>query len=186
VVGLPANNVKVGYNILYNENGSEALTEKMSSTYITNYVTTNGGWMIADPMFMDINTDNFHLVETSPAIDYGTSLSSANVDFDGAMRNNIPDTGAYEYWPPVSYEETKENLYMIHPNPSHGILFLKSAFFIEDVEMLQLFDALGRKLKDLNISENNIIDVSDLNKGIYVITILLKNKRMISQRVVME
>lgn len=186
VVGLPANNVKAGYNILFNENGTEPLTEKMSSTYITNYVTNNGGWLVTDPLFMDTNSDNFHLVETSPAIDYGTLLSSATVDFDGSMRNNIPDAGAYEYWASVSYDENKENLFMIYPNPSQGILFFNSEHFFVEIEMIQLFDMLGRKVKDLNISENNAVDVSDLNKGIYQICILLKNKSKFSQRVVLE
>jgi len=53
-----------------------------------------------NPLFVDINNNNYHLSDYSPAIGSGTSNGAPNSDIDGNIRPNPagsnPDIGAYE------------------------------------------------------------------------------------------
>jgi hypothetical protein len=53
---------------------------------------------IGNPYFVDINNANFHIQNTSPAIDNGKTISFFNDDFDGIKRpqGNSWDIGAFE------------------------------------------------------------------------------------------
>jgi hypothetical protein len=63
------------------------------------------GWgtsqVLANPLFVNKNTGNFHLNSTSPAIDVGSSLYVPSVDYDGNTRPKGLgyDIGAYEAGP---------------------------------------------------------------------------------------
>ncbi|MBN1162408.1 hypothetical protein JXA34_01550 [Patescibacteria group bacterium] len=57
----------------------------------------------ADPLFVDLGNENFHLQPNSPTIDKGINLGYSS-DFDGnyAPNGSFPDLGAYEYFSGVS------------------------------------------------------------------------------------
>jgi hypothetical protein len=50
----------------------------------------------SDPLFTDVNTNNYTLRSTSPAINTGTDLGYTE-DFAGTVIPSTPDMGAYEY-----------------------------------------------------------------------------------------
>ena len=49
-----------------------------------------------DPDFIDITTNDFHIKNTSPAINSGYSSVITN-DIEGNIRDQQPDLGVYEY-----------------------------------------------------------------------------------------
>jgi hypothetical protein len=44
-----------------------------------------------------IDAFNARLLQTSPAIDAGTTIGAPSDDFDGRLRDAKPDIGAYEW-----------------------------------------------------------------------------------------
>ncbi len=68
----------------------------------TTLSTTSGNYTNVlknpDPKFTDADNNDFHLLSTSPAIDYGTA-TSLTLDLDGNTRDANPDAGCYEFIP---------------------------------------------------------------------------------------
>src|SRR5581483_2122480 len=65
-------------------------------TYSNNTATNDSS---TDPLFISTSTPDFHISSGSPAIDAGTTISSASTDFDGTSRaqGTTYDIGAYEF-----------------------------------------------------------------------------------------
>jgi len=85
------NNHKVRNNILYN-NGS-SINNGGSGTTMSHNLTSN-------PQFMNASNDDFHIKDSSPAIDAGMTLASdVPTDFEGNSRpqGGDFDIGAYEF-----------------------------------------------------------------------------------------
>jgi len=93
-------------NLVFNESTANTIKFRNLITDIPGFNALQGisGYQIADniagdPLFVDINISDFHLLCSSPCIDAGTEALSA-FDFDG---NSIPfdgtetDIGIYEY-----------------------------------------------------------------------------------------
>jgi fibronectin type 3 domain-containing protein len=57
------------------------------------------GNLYTDPQFVSINSDDYHLESTSPAINAGITLAEVTTDFDSVSRpqGSAYDMGAYEY-----------------------------------------------------------------------------------------
>lgn len=172
IVALPANNVRVGYNILYNENGSEPITNKINSTYITNYTANNGGWQTANPLFANVSGSNFHLLNNSPGVNYGTNATSATDDLDGYGRDLQPDAGAYEYNPLLSVKNYRNESVAIFPNPVRDILnFIgeynknMKIYSIEGIDFTASTENLSNKNESLKLN------VSKLRPGVYILKI---------------
>ncbi|MEA3337354.1 MAG: right-handed parallel beta-helix repeat-containing protein [Chloroflexota bacterium] len=53
-----------------------------------------------DPLFLDPEAKDFHLMEQSPAVDGAAARFSPAVDLDGNSRGEHPDIGAYEFLSP--------------------------------------------------------------------------------------
>ena len=56
--------------------------------------------MNANPLFVNLNTFDFHLQSSSPAKDAGVTIATLTTDFDGITRPQGPayDLGSYEYY----------------------------------------------------------------------------------------
>ena len=60
---------------------------------------------------------------------------------------------------------------VIYPNPTSGVLILKSEFLQTNDECLKIYSILGKLIKEVSIKNSNEItlDVSDFENGIYLI-----------------
>jgi hypothetical protein len=97
---------RVENNIIFGESSSSALRGSdcmVSHNIIFPYTDAPGTNIVADPQFVDQVNHNYHLKNTSPAVDSAVSsnFSIAKPDFDGVARpqGRAPDIGAYEYKP---------------------------------------------------------------------------------------
>ena len=72
---------------------------------------TGTGNVNEDPLFIDADTNNFHLQETSPCINTGTTDGAPSDDLDGNYRpvGNGYDMGAYEYQGPIIIDSFTAN-----------------------------------------------------------------------------
>jgi len=78
---------------------------------------------------------------------------------------------------------SKEDL--IHPNPSEGIFHLKSTTAGDDISV---FDGTGRMVFNTTGEESKMkIDITHLEKGIYLVIVRDQNKRLkINQKVMIK
>ena len=60
---------------------------------------------------------------------------------------------------------------VIYPNPTSGVLILKSEFLQTNDECLKIYSIVGKLIKEVSIKNSNEItlDVSDFENGIYLI-----------------
>jgi parallel beta-helix repeat protein len=82
----------VDSNILWSSNASWQGSYNVTGQAVTHTV-------IADPLFVDAATHNYHLSIGSPAIGAGNLGYAQAVDKDNVSRGAGPDLGAYEYVP---------------------------------------------------------------------------------------
>jgi hypothetical protein len=69
--------------------------------------------------------------------------------------------------------------YNFYPNPSNGITYLKGD--IQQVQSLSLFDITGNMR--LSVSDSKI-DLTNLNQGVYLVNIKLKNGRVLNRKII--
>ncbi len=75
---------------------------------------------------------------------------------------------------PLSIQEFKDNSFIIYPNPSNGIIFLKNNLN-DDIQNIYIIDLTGKIV--LNLKSNlSQINVQNLEKGIYILSIKSENK----------
>lgn len=134
-----------------------------------------------DPMFIDENNYNLHLLPESPCIDVGLNDSVyCDLDFDDNIRiwdgnnfgNPVVDMGPYEFGSLVNVKEFNNtpNRIICYPNPTDCIVNFKFA----DIKIQQIIitDITGKILiNKITKMQNKSIDLSGFESGIYLISI---------------
>lgn len=168
---------------------------------VGNNVTTNVNGDSCDayhniqlnPLFVDGNNFDYHLLDESPCIDVGLNDSIyGGFDFDGNTRiwdaHNygmaVVDMGPYEFPFMVKlneYNNADDNI-TCYPNPTDGIVNLD--FINGSVQQIVITDIAGRTLiHKTGRLNNNTIDLSGLESGIYLVSILAE-KEILTARVI--
>ena len=130
-----------------------------------------------DPLFVDADNYDFHLLESSSCIDAGTDIG---LEFVG----EAPDMGCYEYGISTGIDQNFENSFSFFPNPTTGKLFIENQEMISGE--IQIIDINGRVVLEQNgLSQNSTIDLSSLESGIYLLSIKTGDK-VFTSRVVKE
>ena len=82
------------------------------------------------------------------------------------------------YYDPISSVEdnTKKDIISIYPNPSSEMIYIDG---INSQTEIELFDLTGRKIISQNY--NNGINISELNRGIYILNIQNQNYKIIKE-----
>lgn len=110
----PAHDLYIYNNIFYNNStaGIQLSDDAYTNIFIKNNifyrsddniidpggVTTQEGNISRNPLFVDVDSSNYHLSSKSPAIDAGLTLTAVASDYDGITRpqGSAYDIGAYE------------------------------------------------------------------------------------------
>ncbi|MGO3237359.1 MAG: T9SS type A sorting domain-containing protein [Psychroflexus halocasei] len=90
--------------------------------------------------------------------------------------SNIPESIATDRFY-VSFENVTmgaeqpdvENIISIYPNPANDLLKINTKDI--EIEQLKLFNLQGQQLESLNFNSKDVINVSNLNSGIYILKI---------------
>ena len=79
----------------------------------------------------------------------------------------------------TTYIKEQSTSLQVFPNPANDILFIEAEVEIEEVVV---YDVFGRQQKLSAISgQQSVIDVSELNAGIYIIKINTKEGNIVKQ-----
>lgn len=138
----------------------------------------------SNPLFVDFASQDFKLTATSPLINQGGTLPSVLLPDNNItneyvkhqesatrMVSNALDIGAYEYVSNLSTpNQTLQNEVTVYPNP------FKDTFTIElnndTLERVTLYNQIGQEITVAYATE---IDATELNSGLYYLTIFTTN-----------
>jgi hypothetical protein len=112
----------------------------------------------SDPLFVDVNNDNYTLETFSPAVNAGINLN-LGYDFFGqeVPVAGLPDIGIAEYTGNASEEKDVEPKLMLYPNPSTGYVNIEADLTNTD------FDHSTNALKTSNNNSSSEIKVMDMD-----------------------
>lgn len=129
--------------------------------------------IIANPLFVNVTTDDVHLTSLSPGISAGMSVSAPPVDYYGVNYFSPRSIGASEYNLGTfvsSFSNGVPSLF-IFPNPAN-----KKLTVISEQGTVTIMDALGAIIKQVDVSSSfATLDVSMLANGIYFINLRTSN-----------
>ncbi len=142
-----------------------------------------------DPLFENATSENFDLLDGSPAIGHGFDVLLPSHDHTGNAFNHPRSIGAFEGEPatriPVPLPE-KHNLYLLYPNPAKGEVTMELSFPHAAIVKASVYTlsgecvSTGSPLKQ--ISEGMLsADVSGLQPGLYMMVIEFENARPVSK-----
>ena len=137
------------------------------------------GGINADKREYSFNLTNFGLGGATPQSNIIFRFvfhSDAGLQKEGVIIDNFVVTTQQL----LTNQLNETNLFMVSPNPSNGIVTVQSA--IDGDVNVQLFDSSGRTIynkifKNDTSVFNQQIDFGSIQKGIYIITILSKDKQ---------
>lgn len=137
-------------------------------------------------IFVNSTTNNYQLVNGSQAIDIGTNLVSSIVtdDFNGNTRPTGfgYDIGAYEYSNNLSTTDNTFGNLTIFPNPVKDILTINA--LEQSFNNYKIYNLTGQIVLKNYLKNQNKINVSSLNNGIYFIKITSSKGKEIIKKII--
>lgn len=141
---------------------------------IDNAIGIDDCWMTSD--------DGLQLQSSSLLINSGNLTGAPTQDILGITRTGNPDIGAYEYSNSIttSIPNSKLNYFNIYPNPTSDELTVQ---FSDDLtHIIQIQDLKGKLVLSKVINKTEILNLSNLSKGIYIVQIDdRKSKKLIKK-----
>jgi len=178
-------------SILWNEESPEFFTHLDNATSVLNFEHSNIrgleenianvdvffiDWLDdnlnQEPLFVDQANSNFELRNGSPMIDAGTAYFEWGGEIiinmtEDEYNGNAPDMGAFENdFQEVSIVDDITSKPSVYPNPMQNSIIIKMD---KSPYLAQLYDINGNIVKEKTYS--NIIEVEDLECGIYVLKV---------------
>ena len=126
---------------------------------------------------------DFHLQQSSLAINSGSIINAPLVDKDGNIRliNNFVDIGCYEFQNLLSNNQFDINKINVYPNPAQDSISLNLKNIQNDTYDFLFFNAIGQKIEVNIIKVDNDridFDISSLENGLYFIRTTIKEKEI--------
>ncbi|WP_438988721.1 T9SS type A sorting domain-containing protein [Polaribacter sp.] len=120
------------------------------------------------------STSVLAIADASNSVNYCTAttgLTLPNIDQRGATRDATPDAGAFEFGGTLSTRNLEFfNKLSVYPNPVTNTIFVSG---IDEIDTINIFSVLGKK--EIEVSNRNYINVSQLSKGVYFIQVEKEN-----------
>ena len=102
------------------------------------------------------------------------------LDILGITRTGNPDIGAYEYSITTSIVNSEVDYFNIYPNPASDELTIQFSDNLNHV--ILIYDMYGKLVLSKITSETEILNISNLSNGIYIIKIDdRQNKKLIKK-----
>lgn len=95
----------------------------------------------------------------------------------------FPHLGCYQFG--AGIEENEENILKVYPNPATTCCYVDLQSGSDICRSYKLYDLLGREVKSNIFSDNqNMIDLNELPKGIYILEIFTNNNITYSSKII--
>ncbi len=142
------------------------------NTNLNSWPTLNGGnhqqWLITkigDNHYLRPSHCEDFAMDKSRGIDGNVKLWNFNTDNNNQKFKLIPVS--------ITRNFDESSAFSIYPNPTNGILYIDTLQKDYKVYSIVVYGVLGNIVKtiDKNLNENQSIDISDLNSGLYMIAI---------------
>lgn len=120
--------------------------------------------------FVNLSSKDYHLTSSCRAIDFVPfTLTKITVDKENFLRTQPLDAGCYEYASASTFEEKKEFIVNIYPNPTQGMLYL--SFDVNDAISLAIYDIRGWKMEVKSQIREGVaeLDIANLKNGLYIL-----------------
>ena len=173
---------------------SGAVTFKNNIYYSTVSSTFNGPYWdgeldsIKDPnpmnygsstsMFVDGQSNDFHLIDGSPAIASGYSITEPAIDYYGNVYKTQRSIGAVEYnsSPSDVFSVNHEDfVFNVFPNPASNYITVGTQQYSSQLKLqsdkFTIYNSLGIVVITNNMTSCNLIGIKNLPDGIYFIKI---------------
>ncbi|QRM88141.1 T9SS type A sorting domain-containing protein [Lacinutrix sp. WUR7] len=186
-----ASNSTVENSIIYGNGVGTGFPIAITTSFsvVNNSIVELGmiGGSASDPMFVNPTNNKFTLSAGSAAINTGSNASlPAHIVTDINGNNRTVDTtvdmGAYEYdfTLGVSTFQLNENEIKIYPNPTSSVLNIKMK---NNLKQATVYSVLGAKVLE---TKSSTINTSNLNTGMYLITIEDENGSVATKRFIKQ
>jgi len=82
----------------------------------------------------------------------------------------------------IGLKETQKTQITIYPNPTEDIIYINSP---QKIDQAIIYDMQGRLLKQFELRNQSLLDVSDLESGVYLL-VIMNEKKQISQHKILH
>ncbi len=132
-----------------------------------------------DPGFVDVSSEDFHLLSSSPCVDAGIDAGAPLLDLEGNPRVGITDKGAYEFQGvPDGINEVliaNDNQLKMSPNPAVDLVMIELENEWKGVLQIRIMNAMGQIVESFEVekkSSNLKLDrqLNNLTPGVYQLT----------------
>jgi hypothetical protein len=142
---------------------------------IGSVLALNAGGVFGDPLFVNAETGDFHIMDGSSALGMAyqpTELQSGETDFYGEVRlTGLLDCGADEFGTTVSVVENHQpNEYSVYPNPASIEVFVDVPLNEGNVRLYNSTGALVLEQQRLSAGVKRI-ELSTFENGLYFLHI---------------
>ena len=124
----------------------------------------------SDPMFVDLSSTNYRLMQNSPCINAGIATDAPERDLQGYIRDSSPDIGCFEFVLNTPIEDIETIEFKVYPNPASDVISLDITS-ADNHGSVYIYDALGQVVKVQKLNTTNQINIADLNNGLYFILV---------------
>jgi hypothetical protein len=100
----------------------------------------------------------------TPYDEWGTSLDFECPDYSGIA-------------------ETQKTIITLFPKPAEDVLYIDSP---QDIDLVKIFDIQGRLIRYFELNGQTSLDVSKLEKGLYLVEIFNENKLLNYQKIMIQ
>lgn len=180
-VDLFNDSLEATFEMHYYENTGDTLSDLL-------FTGNSNGW-IRSKASKDLQTwyINSQMINTIDSLMFRFTFISDNIQTnqEGWQIDNI----CFDFYLVSSiFENEKKELFSIYPNPANNILnFDAKSSFINNTSRMEITDISGRLLKSYELNNNNeTLDITGLNKGIYFLNLMSYDKIVSSQKLVIS
>jgi len=183
-----ANTLAINYNLFYTASGQDNIVVYWNGTEYNTFAdyktasSQDANSLFSDPLFADNSTTNpdLHIQTSSPAKNAGnpTFLTTNGLDMDEEVRINesLVDIGADEFYTTTAiFSPNEKQEIFCYPNPTNGLLNFE--FAKNDIQQITISNLIGKTIiEKTTIEQNEMIDLSKFESGIYIIKIQTDNE----------
>ncbi len=160
-------------------------TESSSSVayHTADYIETNSNYIVNSTSEVSLKARNYIVMKPQSQINSGARFLARIENCNGTSNAKmINPVTTFENFKPISFSESNElpnvkhldiSGLKIYPNPSDGLINITTSLNTE--LKVNIFDTLGKEVINTKVT-NNVLNVSSLTSGVYIVKVTEEGK----------